>query len=189
MIPIQIKETDKSIQLLVGERKLTLHQEDILSLTADALVCPVDPTLSFRAGLARVISQAAGKNVRTERPLSPEPYGKVVVLPGGDLKVKFIFLTVLLGERGADKMRLSIAQAVDRTIRYAEFLKLKTIAFPVLGCPQTTPSYNIVAQEMFQNVIRYYQKRNTKLKTILFSAFNTEAFEAFRETAKNMAEM
>ncbi len=188
MLKVHLKEADKSLNLLIGERKLTIHKGDILSLSADALVCPVDQNLDFRSGLARVISQAAGKQTRHQRPVVSEPYGKVIVLPGGNLKVKYIFLTVLLGERGLDKMRLSISQAVDRTIRYAEFLRLKSIAFPVLGSPKEAPPYDFVAHEMLENISGYFNRRNTKIKAILFSAFNNQAFEAFRKEAKELAE-
>lgn len=185
---IQFIEKDKQVSLLIGEKKLSLHKGDVLSLTADALVCPVDRNLDFSSGLALVISQAAGKRIHKERPLAPEPYGKVVVLPGGNLKVKYIFMTVLYGERGMDKMRLSIRQAVERAIRYAEFLRLKSIAFPILGDPQTAPPYDFIAREMIEDAIKYFQQRKTKLKAIFFSAYNKEAFEALRTEARHLAD-
>jgi O-acetyl-ADP-ribose deacetylase (regulator of RNase III) len=150
-------------------------------------VCPVNPDLDFRSGLARIVSGSAGKQTRSQRPLCPEPYGKVIVLPGGQLRVKYVFLTVLLGERGVDKIRLSIRQSVERAIRYAEFLRLKTIAFPVLGSASEALPYSFVAREMLENVTQYYQRRNTKLKAILFSAFNADAFEALKREAKSIA--
>lgn len=186
---VQFIEKDKQISLLIGERKLFLHKGDILTLCADALVCPVDQNLDFSSGLAHVISQAAGKKIHKERPLVPEPYGKVVVLPGGQLKVKYIFFTVLYGERGVDKIRISIRQAVERTIRYAEFLRLKSIAFPVLGDPQTAPPYDFIAREMIEDAIKYFQQRKTKLKAIFFSAFNTQAFDALSKEARQIADL
>jgi len=187
-LPVQLIEIKNQISLSVGERKLSIHNGDLLSLQADALVCPVDPNLDFRTGLAKIISQAAGKAIHKERPLIPEPFGKVVVLPGGKLSVKFIFLTVLYGERGLEKIRMSIRQSVERAIRYAEFLRLKSIAFPVLGDPQAKPDYNFVAHEMIQDAIQYFQRRNTKLKAILFSAYNKEAFAALSKEARQLAD-
>lgn len=187
-LPVQLSELKNQLLLSVGERKLSIHNGDLLSLSADALVCPVDPTLDFRSGLAKVVSQAAGKSIHKERPLVPEPFGKVVVLPGGKLNVKYIFLTVLYGERGVEKIRMSIRQAVERAIRYAEFLRLKSIAFPVLGDPGAKPDYNFVAHEMIEDVIQYFQRRNTKLKAILFSAYNKEAFTALRKEARQLTD-
>ena len=187
-LPVHFNELKNQIDLSVGERKLSIHSGDLLSLTADALVCPVDPALDFRVGLAKVISVAAGKSIHKERPLVPEPYGKVVVLPGGKLNVKYIFLTVLYGEKGVEKIRMSIRQAVERAIRYAEFLRLKSIAFPVLGDPTSKPDYDFVAREMVADAIQYFQRRNTKLKAILFSAYNANAFNALRKEAKELAD-
>ncbi len=173
---------------MVGERKLTLHKGDVLTITADALVCPVNPTLDFSTGLASVVMRAAGTAPTKERPLAPEPYGKVVVLPGGDLNVKYIFFTVLYGERNAEKIQSSIRQAVDRAIRYAEFLRLKSIAFPVLGDPKQTPDYNYVTNEMLTHALQYFQRRQTKIKAIYFSAFNDDAFRALTNEAKTISE-
>ncbi len=188
-LPIRLIEEDRQLCLVIGERKLTMHNGDVLSLAADALVCPVDQNLDFRAGIARIISQAAGKGIRKDRPSLPEPYGKVVVLPGGNLKVKYIFLSVIVGEKGPERMKTSIRQAVERTIRYAEFLRLKSIAFPVLGSSHAAAPYDFIAREMLEEVTRYFQRRNTRLNAILFSVFNPQAFEAFRREAKDIADL
>jgi O-acetyl-ADP-ribose deacetylase (regulator of RNase III) len=105
------------------------------------------------------------------------------------LQAQYLFLTVLLGERGLDKMKLSISHAVDRAIRYAEFLRLKSIAFPVLGSPRESPPYNFVAHQMLENVVTYFNRRNTKIKAILFSAYNADALSALQEEAKNISEL
>lgn len=186
--PIHLDEQNDDLNLLIGERKLCIHQGDILSVSADALVCPVDQNLDFRSGIARQISRSAGKTTRSERPLSPEPFGKVVVLPGGNLKVKYLFLAVLVGERGIEKMRHSIRLAVDRSIRFAEFLRLKSVAFPTLGCPEQTPPYRFIAKEMMEEVVKYFQRRNTKINAILFSTYNNDAYAAFKEKARELAD-
>ena len=92
MNPIQLQEVDKALQLLIGENKLTIHNGDILELTADALVCPVGPSLDITAGLANEINKATGHRIHVERSLTPEPFGKVLVLPGGKLKFKYVFI-------------------------------------------------------------------------------------------------
>ncbi len=185
--PVRLSEDPHSLSLSFGDRKLTVHHGDVNALQADALVCPVDQNLDFCSGVARVISQAAGKDIHHHRPMFPEPFGKVVVLPGGNLHVKYLFLTVLLGEKDFDKTRIFIREGVDRAIRYAEFLRLQTLAFPVLGCPKAQPPYPLIAREMLEDISKYFQRKNTKMKMILFSAFNPDAFEAFRQEAKTLS--
>jgi O-acetyl-ADP-ribose deacetylase (regulator of RNase III) len=184
--PIFFNENNNSLHMLIGERQLAVHNGDILDVECDAIVCPVDQDLSLKSGLAKVINNAAGRQLNLQRPLSPVPYGKVVVLPGGRLKTKYIFMTVLLGEKGMDKIKVSIGQAVERAIRYAEFMRLKSIAFPVLGCPDATPPYHLIAHEMIQYVAQYFQRRHTKLKGILVSAYNKDAFKALTDEAKDL---
>jgi O-acetyl-ADP-ribose deacetylase (regulator of RNase III) len=186
---IRTSEKDKSFSLYLGERKLVMYHSDVRTLEADALVCPVDQNLDFRSGVARAISLAAGKELREHRPHNPAPLGKVVVLPGGRMKVKYIFMTVLLGEKDITKTKIAIREAVNRTIRYAEFLRLKSIAFPVLGNAKTAPPYNVVAKEMIEDVTKYFQRRNTRVKLILFSVFNADAYSAFCKEARHIAEL
>jgi O-acetyl-ADP-ribose deacetylase (regulator of RNase III) len=184
-VPIKLIEKDNSMSLLVGDRKFSVFQGDVLNLQADALVCPVDTNLDMRSGIARVIAKGAGAAIKKDRPQFPEPMGKVVVLSGGKLKVKYLFLTVVLGEKDHHNLKICIRQAIDRAIRYAEFLRLKSIAFPVLGCPKAAPSYNMVAREMLEDVAKYFRRRHTKIQSILMSAFNEEAFNAFKREARS----
>ncbi|MCG3206024.1 MAG: hypothetical protein KCHDKBKB_02750 [Elusimicrobia bacterium] len=187
--PVEFHINEKGeATLQIGEKILSLHKGEITDLAVDALVCPVNPSLDFSMGLAKIVSQAAGKELLKERPLAPEPLGKVVVMPGGKLKAKFIFLTVVVGEKNIDKLKFSIGQAIDRAIRYAEFLRLKSIAFPVLGDPRTKPSYDLVASEMIENVFKYFQRRNTKVKAIFFTAYNGKAFDALKKGARSLTE-
>lgn len=186
---IRTSERNQAFSLYMGERKLVMHHGDVKDLEADVLVCPVDQNLDFRSGVARAINQVAGKELKSHRPLHPEPLGKVVVLPGGKMKVKYIFLTVLLGEKELSKTKIAIREAINRTIRYAEFLRLKSIAFPVLGNPRTAPPYNAIAREMIEDVTKYFQRRNTRIKLILFSVFNADAYAAFCKEAKHIADL
>jgi len=186
---IQLKEENDNLTLLIGDNCLTLQQADILSLKADALVCPVDPLLDTQTGVAKIVMKAAGPSVRAHKPVFPEPHGKVVVLPAGYLKAKYLFLTVLLGEKNEMRRQLFVRQAVERAILYAEFLHLKSMAFPVLGSPQEAQPYEIIAHEMLGKVAEYFQRRRTKIKTIFFSSFNKTAFDTFCHEARNLAHL
>lgn len=184
---IGLRETDGSTSLLFGDRKLTVHQGDVLNLAADALVCPVGPSLDVSTGLARIIVDAAGAEPRDASPMVTSPFGNVVVLPGGNLRAKYIFLSVLLGERGLDQMQMAIRQAVDRSIHYAEFLRLKSIAFPLLGSAAGAPPFHFVARQMIEEVAQYLARRKTRLKMVLFSIHNADAYTAFRREARSLS--
>jgi O-acetyl-ADP-ribose deacetylase (regulator of RNase III) len=185
---ISLSEVGGSTRLAFGDRRLIVDNSDLATLTADAFVCPVDPTLDVRHGLAKILNDAAGGLPR-ERPAINEPFGKVIVLPGGNLRAKYVFLSVLLGERGLDKIKISIRQAVDRSIQYAEFLRLKSIAFPLLGSALALPPYEFVARQMLEEVAQYLRRRRTRLKLVVFSIRNPEAFGAFRKEARDLANL
>jgi O-acetyl-ADP-ribose deacetylase (regulator of RNase III) len=186
-LPIRLKEEKETLSLFIGEKKLHVFKGDILTLEADAIVCPVDRSLDFRSGLARIISQAAGAAVRVERPSFPEPYGKVVVLPPGKLKAKYLFLTVLLGETEPPLAQASIRQAIERTVLYAEFLRLKSIAFPVMGTLKNCLPYTAIATDMLGEVVQHLRKRKTRLESIHFSVFNPTAYDIFCDKAKDIS--
>lgn len=184
--PIHLKEGKDSLRLLIGQKKLDVFFGDITNLAADAVVCPVDRNLDFRSGLARIISQAAGAGIRVHRPAFPEPYGKVVVLPPGRLKAKYLFLSVLLGETEPERAQHSIRQAVERTILYADFLRLKSIAFPVLGTLKSNLSYTAIASDMLAEVVQHLRRRKSRIETVLFSVFNPTAYTIFCDQAKDL---
>ncbi|MFN0117852.1 MAG: macro domain-containing protein [Elusimicrobiota bacterium] len=185
---IRLTDEGGTVQLHIGDGKLSLHKGDILTLKADALVCPVDQKFSLNSGLARIVSHAAGQQISQEKPQTHESFGKVVVFPGGKLNVKYIFMTVLMGEKDPEKMKRVIQQAVDRTIRYAEFLRLKSIAFPLLGSAEVSPPFEAVAKYMMEEVNQYFHRRRTKIEAVLFSAINPTAYQAFCKEAKNISE-
>lgn len=185
--PIRLTENHQTLHLHIGENKLTIQLSDITTLTADAIVCPVNQNMDTNTGVAKIIIHEAGRAVRSQKPHFREPFGKVVVLPGGKLNARYIFMTVLIGERGLDKMRLSISQAVDRAIRYGEFLRIKSIAFPVMGSTETLPPYDFIARQMLENVFFYFQRRNTRVKNVIFSIFNADAFDMFKSEAQALA--
>jgi O-acetyl-ADP-ribose deacetylase (regulator of RNase III) len=185
--PFRLLEDKDSLCLQIGEKKLTVVFGDITTLEADAIVCPVDRSLDFRSGLARVVSQAAGAGVRVQRPVFPEPYGKVVVLPPGKLKSKYLFLSVLLGETEPALAQAAIRQSVERTILYGEFLRLKSIAFPVMGTLKNNLPYTTIATDMLCEVIQYLRRRKTQLESVTFSIFNPTAYQIFCEQAKSLA--
>lgn len=184
---VSLSEVSGSTRLVFGDRRLIVDNSDLETLAADAFVCPVDCTLDVTRGLAKILNDAAGGLTR-ERPALNEPYGKVIVLPAGNLRAKYVFMSVLLGERGLDKIQLSIRQAVDRCIHYAEFLRLKSIAFPLLGSALDLPPYEFVARQMMEEVAQYMRRRKTRLKLVLFSIRNPDAFEAFRKEARSLAD-
>ena len=187
---VSLSEVGNSTRLIFGDRRLVVDNADLTTLAADAFVCPVSPSIDTRQGLARILSDAAGGGLgRDERPTIHEPYGKVIVVPGGNLRAKYVFLSVLLGERGVDKIRLSIRQAVDRSIHYAEFLRLKSLAFPLLGSALDLPPYEFVARQMLEEVAQYMRRRKTRLKLVMFSIRNPEAFDAFRKEARAIANL
>ena len=186
---VSLSEVGSSTRLIFGDRRLVVDNADLTTLAADAFVCPVSPSIDTRQGLAKILNDAAGGLSREATSAVHEPYGKVIVVPGGHLKAKYVFLSVLLGERGLDKMKLSIRQAVDRCIHYAEFLRLRSVAFPLLGSALDLPPYEFVARQMLEEVAQYMRRRKTRLKLVMFSIRNPEAFDAFRKEARALANL
>jgi len=176
--PSKPTKQKKPLKLNVGNNQILLHHGNMLDCTAEAMVCPTNRDLNTESGLARLILDAAGPSSERQKPHTSEPLGKVVVLPGGHLKSKFIFLTVVEGEQNSKKLKTTVRQAVDRAIRYAEFLHLSSLAFPVLGAAHHQPPYDEVAEEISTYVIAYFTKRTSRITPVFFSAYQQQASDA-----------
>ena len=113
--------------------EIEIIEGDITRVSADALVNAANNYLWMGAGVAGAIKKAGGKEIEEEAVRKgPIPVGAVVETSAGRLPVKFIIHAAVMGQ----DLRTSAAiikQATVNSLRKAEELGLKSIAFPALG--------------------------------------------------------
>ncbi len=96
------------------------------------------------------------------------------------LKVDTIVNAVTAGmDLNADEVK--IRNAARNALKTAEELKIKSIAFPALGCGTGGFPLLASAKIMAQEVLRHVKYEESGLKEIIFCLFDKEAFEVFNK--------
>ena len=113
--------------------KIEIIEGDITRVSADALVNAANNHLWMGAGVAGAIKKAGGKEIEEEAVRKgPIPVGEVIETGAGRLPVKFIIHAAVMGQDLRTSAEI-IEQATKNSLRKAEELGLKSIAFPALG--------------------------------------------------------
>ena len=127
--------------------EIEIIEGDITRVSADALVNAANNYLWMGAGVAGAIKKAGGKDIEDEAVRKgPIPVGAVVETGAGRLPVKFIIHAAVMGQDLCTSAGI-IERATANSLRKAEELGLKSIAFPALG----TGVGGFSSGRMFQN--------------------------------------
>ncbi len=157
---------------------IVLHRGDITSLDADAIVNAANNALWMGGGVAGAIKRAGGQGIEDEAVRqAPIPVGEAVVTGAGSLKARYVIHAAVMATdlvTDADKIR----SATRNSLRRAEELGLKSIAFPALGTGVGRFPYEKVAEIMIDTVSDYLAG-DSGLEEVIFALFDDEAFEAF----------
>ena len=113
--------------------EMEIIEGDITRVSADALVNAANNYLWMGGGVAGAIKKAGGKEIEEEAVRKgPIPVGEVVFTGPGRLPVKFIIHAAVMGQDLCTSAGI-IERATANSLRKAEELGLKSIAFPALG--------------------------------------------------------
>ncbi len=120
-----VKYRGVEIALVVG---------DILEIEGDAVVNPVDTTLSFAGGLAKKLLEAGGDEIRRAAlRYAILPIGMATSAPGGKLKFKHVIHAPTVERHGEKSRPEYVAKAAKAALAVAEELGVKTLVFPTMG--------------------------------------------------------
>ena len=147
-------------------------------MDADAIVNAANNALWMGGGVAGAIKRAGGQGIEDEAVRqAPIPVGEAVVTGAGSLKARCVIHAAVMATdlvTDADKIR----SATRNSLRRAEELGLKSIAFPALRTGVGRSPYGKVAEIMIDEVIDHLA-RGSGLEEVIFALFDDEAFEAF----------
>ena len=157
---------------------IVLRRGDITSLDADAIVNAANNALWMGGGVAGAIKRAGGQGIEDEAVRqAPIPVGEAVVTGAGSLKARYVIHAAVMATdlvTDADKIR----SATRNSLRRAEELGLKSIAFPALGTGVGRFPYGKVAEIMIDTVSDHLAG-DSGLEEVIFALFDDESFEAF----------
>ena len=162
---------------------IKLVQGDITELNVDAIVNAANNKLVMGGGVAGVIKKRGGRIIEEEAvSKGPIEIGEAVYTQSGDLPSKFVIHAATMGldfKTDEEKIRRSCANS----LRLANKLKIKSLAFPALGCGVGGFSYIAAAKIMSQEVFKHLRETpDSSLCQIIFCLYDKEAYKVFNET-------
>ncbi len=167
--------------MLVKDTEIKIIQGDITELKVDAIVNAANNKLVMGGGVAGAIKKKGGKSIEDEAvKKGPIKIGEAVFTQGGTLAAKYVIHAATMGmdfKTDEDKIRESCKNA----LRSAEELKIKSVAFPALGCGVGGFPLLASAKIMSQEVFRHIKEDGSRLKEVIFCLYDKEAFDIFNK--------
>ncbi|PZS01519.1 MAG: Appr-1-p processing protein [Candidatus Chloroheliales bacterium] len=163
--------------------KISLIQGDISQAEADALVNAANNELWMGSGVAGALRRAAGPEVEREAiSKGPIKVGEAVATGAGQLAahgVKYIIHAAAMGARARASER-SVHEATLNSLREAERLAVKRIAFPALGAGVGGYDLRNCAKTMLGAVREYAaQYPASSIEEVIFVLRCDEAYRVF----------
>ena len=176
--------------------EIKIVQGDITELKVDAIVNAANNKLVMGGGVAGAIKKKGGKVIEQEAVAKgPIKIGEAVYTQAGSLPSKFVIHAATMGmpacrQAGIFKTdEVKIRQSCASSLDVAEELKIKSVAFPALGCGVGGFSYLACAKIMAQEVFTHLRKTpDSKLREIVFCLYGREAYEVFNNTVTRYLE-
>jgi O-acetyl-ADP-ribose deacetylase (regulator of RNase III) len=158
--------------------EILLARGDIAQQDVDAIVNAANNRLWMGAGVAGAIKRAGGRQIEEEAlAKGPIPIGEAAVTSAGRLKARYVIHAAVMGRdlrTDADKIR----QATENSLRRADELALKSIAFPALGTGVGGFSLEECARIML-DVVHKHSAGGTSLERVVFVLYDEPAYRAF----------
>ncbi len=162
---------------------ISVIKSDITELSVDAIVNAANNRLLMGGGVAGVIKKKGGASIEDEAvKKGPIEIGESVATKAGKLKLKYVIHSATMGmdfKTDEHKIRASCASA----LLCADKLKIKSIAFPALGCGTGGFPLKGGAKIMAQEVLKFLRhiSPDTTLREIQFCLSDDEAFQIFNK--------
>lgn len=188
---MKIKDTE--IKVVMG---------DITELRVDAIVNAANNKLVMGGGVAGAIKNKGGRIIEEEAvKKGPIEIGDAIATSAGELAVKYVIHAATMGmdfSRQTNKIsggippasqeswvgktdEIKIRNSCKNALKVAEDLKIRSIAFPALGCGVGGFPLLACAKIMSQEVLRHLREKESGLKEIIFCLYDKEAFEVFKK--------
>jgi O-acetyl-ADP-ribose deacetylase len=155
---------------------------DITTQDVDAVVNAANGTLLGGGGVDGAIHRAGGPSILAEcreirRTTYPGglPTGKAVSTTAGDLPARWVIHTVGPVYRGSADPPGELASCHVQSLRVADELGARTVAFPAIS----TGVYGYPVQEAASVAVAAIRGADTEVEEVRFVLFGREAFEAF----------
>jgi O-acetyl-ADP-ribose deacetylase (regulator of RNase III)/ADP-ribose pyrophosphatase YjhB (NUDIX family) len=189
-------------RMKIKDTEIKIVQGDITELKVDAIVNAANNELVMGGGVAGAIKKKGGKVIEDEAvKKGPIEIGDAVATSAGKLPAKYVIHAATMAldfSRHANKIEggippastgdcagktdeVKIRNSCKNALRVAEELKIKSIAFPALGCGVGGFPLLASAKIMSQEVFRHIKEDGSQLKEVIFCLYDKEAFDIFNK--------
>ena len=159
--------------------KIELRRGDITDVEADAIVNAANNQLQLGAGVAGAIRRKGGPAIQEECDrIGAIPLGEAAATGAGNLKAKYVIHAASMS-LGRPTSAGDLVASTRNSLRRADELKLKTIAFPAIGTGVAGFPLDECARLMIRAVREHLAAGRSSLDKVLFVLFDKEAYDAF----------
>lgn len=167
---------------------MQIIQGDITDFDGDAIVNPANLALTGGGGLCGQIFEKAGtaKLTKACKKIDFCAFGDAVVTSGYKLPAKYIIHTAtpIYGDHNGNEADI-LKSCYWESLRRAEELTLRTIAFPLLSAGIHQYPKNEAAQVAFEAIREYFEDNPQSQLKVSFFAYNKEDKEIFDRVWSN----
>ena len=163
----------------IKDTEISVIQGDITQVKVDAIVNAANNKLVMGGGVAGAIKKKGGKVIEEEAvKKGPIRIGEAVFTSAGNLPSKYVIHAATMGlDFQTDEIK--IRDSCRNALSVAEELKIKSIAFPALGCGVGGFPLLASAKIMSQEVFKHLRDKKTSLKEVFFCLYDKEAYDIF----------
>ncbi|MBI4480791.1 MAG: macro domain-containing protein [Acidobacteria bacterium] len=161
--------------------QIEIIQGDITEADVDAVVNAANNDLQLGGGVAGAIRRKGGPAIQQQcDQIGPITLGGAAVTTGGNLKAKYVIhaASMALGSRTSEK---NLEASVRNSLRRAEDLQLKSIAFPAIGTGIAGFDTRRCAEILLRAVSEHLQGK-TSLERVVIVLYDETSRKIFAET-------
>jgi O-acetyl-ADP-ribose deacetylase (regulator of RNase III) len=163
--------------------EIEVIQGDITEQETDAIVNAANNHLWMGSGVAGAIKRKGGEIIEKEAVrLGPIEVGEAVSTTAGNLKARYIIHAAGMGQDLATSEEL-VKKTTISSLKVADRLKLKSIAFPAIGTGVGGLGLDKCAEMMLAAVTEY---QAVSLEKAVFVLFDSTAKQVFNSALKAM---
>ncbi len=166
------------MEKMIGKIRVKLIQGNITEQDVDAVVNAANNHLWMGAGVAGAIKRKGGAEIEREAMgKGPIGVGEGVVTKAGELKARYVIHAAVMGQDLATSEKY-IREATLNSLKWAEELKIKSIAFPAFGTGVGGFPVDRCARIML-DVVREFSQNARSVEEIRFVLFDKRSYDAW----------
>ena len=157
---------------------IEIREGDISACEVDAVVNAANNHLWMGSGVAGALKRSGGPEIEEEAvKKGPVTVGEAVVTGAGRLKARYVIHAAVMGQ-DLRTSAASIRQSTENSLKRAQELSIRSIAFPALGTGVGGFSLQDCARLMIGTVRAHATA--TRLERVVFVLYGDEAYGAFK---------